>query len=46
MELKDKIKEVLEEDVPKLFNIVRWNGMYDGTVDKIVKLVKENNERD
>tara|TARA_B100000131_G_scaffold293392_1_gene308679 strand:- start:826 stop:966 length:141 start_codon:yes stop_codon:yes gene_type:complete len=46
MELKDKIKEVLKEDVPKLFSVVRWNGMYDGTVDKIVKLIKENNERD
>ena len=45
MELKDKIKEVLKEDVPKLFSIVRWNGMYDSTVDKIVKLIKENNER-
>ena len=46
MELKDKIKEVLKEDVPKLFSIVRWNGMYDSTVDKIVKVIKENNERD
>tara|TARA_Y100001970_G_scaffold288221_1_gene414941 strand:- start:1033 stop:1173 length:141 start_codon:yes stop_codon:yes gene_type:complete len=45
MELKDKIKEVLKEDVPKLFTIVRWDGMFDGTVDKIVKVIKENNER-
>ena len=46
MELKNKIKEVLQEEVPKLFTIVRWNGMYDSTVDKIVKLIKENDERD
>ena len=45
MELKDKIKEVLKEDVPKLFTMVRWDGMFDGTVDKIVKVIKENNER-
>tara|TARA_B100000902_G_scaffold399167_1_gene468752 strand:+ start:1076 stop:1216 length:141 start_codon:yes stop_codon:yes gene_type:complete len=46
MELKNKIKAILSEEMPRTFRTVPWNGMYDSTVDKIVKLLKEKDERD
>ncbi len=44
MELKDKITEILREDVPRLFTIIRWDGMYNNTVKKIMKVIKEYDE--
>jgi len=46
MELKDKIKAILSDEMPKTFQQVPWCGMYDSTVNKIVKLLKEKDERD
>ena len=46
MGLKNKIKEILSDEMPKTFRQVPWSGMYDSTIDKIVKLLKEKDERD
>ena len=45
MGLKNKIKAILSEEMPQTFRQVPWSGMYDCTVNKIVKVIKENNER-
>tara|TARA_Y100000401_G_scaffold56089_1_gene44429 strand:- start:359 stop:499 length:141 start_codon:yes stop_codon:yes gene_type:complete len=46
MGLKNKIKAILSEEMPQTFRQVPWSGMYDSTIDKIVKLLKEKDERD
>ena len=41
MILENKVAEILREDMPKLFGKIRWDGMYDESAKKIVKMIKE-----
>jgi len=41
MILENKVVEILQEDMPVLFSRIRWDGMYDETAKKIVKMIKE-----
>jgi len=41
MILENKVADILREDMPNLFNKVRWDGMYDKSAKKIVKMIKE-----
>ena len=41
MILEEKVTKILKKDMPKLNNIVQWDGMYDESAKKIVKMIKE-----
>ena len=41
MILEQKVKEILQTDMPELFSEIQWNGMFDKTATKIVKAIKE-----
>ena len=41
MILEEIVKQILKEDMPKLENIVKWDGMYDEISNKIVKQIKK-----
>ncbi len=41
MVLEQKIVDILREDIPPLFSRVRWDGMYDETAKRIVKVIKD-----
>ena len=41
MILEEKVVEILREDIPKAEKHIKWNGMYDKTAKRIVKMIKE-----
>ena len=41
MILENKVADILREDMPNLFSKIRWDGMYDESAKKIVKMIKE-----
>ena len=41
MILENKVADILREDMPNLFSRIRWDGMYDKSAKKIVKMIKE-----
>ena len=41
MTLEQKVVKILQEDMPPLFSRIRWDGMYDESAEKIVKMIKE-----
>ena len=41
MILEEKVTKILKKDMPKLNNVVQWDGMYDSIANKIVKEIKE-----
>ena len=41
MILEEKVMKILKQDMPKLNNVVKWDGMYDSIAHKIVKTIKE-----
>ena len=41
MILEEKVTKILKRDMPKLNNVVQWDGMYDSVAHKIVKEIKE-----
>jgi len=41
MILENKVIKILHEDMPDLFSKIRWDGMYDESAKRIVKMIKE-----
>jgi len=41
MILEQKVVKILQEDMPDLFNKIRWDGMYDESAKRIVKKIKD-----
>ncbi len=41
MILEEKVVKILKEEMPKLDKHIKWDGMYDETAKKIVKMIKE-----
>ena len=41
MILEQIVIDILKEEIPKTEKNVKWDGMYDGTAKKIVKMIKE-----
>ncbi len=41
MILEQIVIDILKEDMPNLFSKIRWDGMYDESAKKIVKMIKE-----
>ena len=41
MILENKVADILREDMPNVFGKIRWDGMYDESAKKIVKMIKE-----
>ena len=41
MILEQIVIDILKEDMPKLARVIEWDGMYDETSKKIVKMIKE-----
>ena len=39
--LENKVVKILQKDMPKLFSQIQWDGMYDESAKKIVKMIKE-----
>ena len=42
MELRDKLRDLLKEEHEYMRTIVPWDGMFDNTVNKIIKLVTDD----
>ena len=38
MLLEEKVVEILREDISRAEKHIKWNGMYDKTAEKIVKM--------
>ena len=41
MILENKVADILREDMPNLFSRIQWDGMYNKSAEKIVKMIKE-----
>ena len=41
MTLEEEVVKILQEDMPPLFSRIRWDGMYDKSAKKIIKIIKE-----
>jgi len=41
MILENKVVEKLQEEITILSHIIKWDGMYDKTAKRIVKMIKE-----
>ena len=41
MILENKVADILREEIPKTEKNIKWDGMYDNTAKKIVKMIKE-----
>ena len=41
MILEQIVIDILNKEIPKLDNIIKWDGMYNKMAEKIVKEIKE-----
>ena len=41
MILENKVVDILRKDMPNLFSKIQWDGMYNESAKKIVKMIKE-----
>ena len=41
MILENMVIGILREDMKKLNNVIHWDGMYDETAKRIVKIIKD-----
>ena len=41
MILEEKIVKILHEEIPKIEQHIKWDGMYDNIAKRIVKIIKD-----
>ena len=41
MILENKVVEILQEEITGLSRMIKWDGMYEKTAKRIVKMIKE-----